>query len=99
MSSDMLHLLVVRFRAQVDQVGRDAGQETLAVSATRAMICLYKVFVQFVDRRLKGLSVELEGDKREWIKISPCQGSATRLTLFSSSGGNLVWNFTDVPSL
>lgn len=61
---DRLYLLVVRFRAQVDQVGRDTGQETLAISTARAMVCLHKIFVQLVNGRLEGLSVDLEGDKR-----------------------------------
>lgn len=55
----LTYLLVVCLGAQVDQIGCDAGQESLAVRAAGTLVRLDKVLVQFVNGRLKVPSVDL----------------------------------------
>lgn len=59
----LAHLLVVCFRADVDQVSCDACHASLAVRTARAFLSLGKVFVQFVHGALEGVPIDLRMDE------------------------------------
>lgn len=86
--------------AHVYQIRRYTTYAALAIGATRSFLGLGIKLIKPVNGTLKDMTFDLQArSQNQWNILSLLQNSLTTLTIPSSSGGSLVWNLTEVPSL